>query len=130
MSYRNPTQHIDRSLGRDVQQLQNTITSSFKAFGESYAKAQKEAAKTIKAETERRTKLVTDLEAKKLTLKKGFSDLKANNNSYDFQKILGKELDVYNEYATSIINKTITDPKEIARRKHRMAEIEALAVLL
>ena len=130
MSYRNPTQHIDRSLGRDVQQLQNTITSSFKAFGESYAKAQKEAAKTIKAETERRTKLVTDLEAKKLTLKKGFSDLKANNNSYDFQKILGKELDVYNEYATSIINKTITDPKEIARRKHRMAEIEALPTTL
>ena len=130
MSYRNPTQHIDRSLGRDVQQLQNTITSSFKAFGESYAKAQKEAAKTIKAETERRTKLVTDLEAKKLTLKKGFSALKANNNSYDFQKILGNELDVYNEYATSIINKTITDPKEIARRKHRMAEIEALPTTL
>lgn len=130
MSYRNPTQHIDRSLGRDVQQLQNTITSSFNAFGESYAKAQKEAAKTIKAETERRTKLVTDLESQKLTLKKGFSALKANNNSYDFQKILGKQLDVYNEYATSIINKTITDPKEIARRKHRMAEIEALPTTL
>lgn len=130
MSYRNPTQHIDRSLGRDVQQLQNTITSSFRAFGESYAKAQKEAAKNIKAETDRRTKLVTDLEAKKLTLNKGFSALKANNNSYDFQKILGNELDVYNEYATSIINKTITDPKEIARRKHRMAEIEALPTTL
>ena len=127
MSYRNPTQHIDRSLGRDVQQLQNTITSSFRAFGESYAKAQKEAAKTIKAETDRRTKLVTDLESKNLTLKKGFSGLKENNNSYDFQKILGSELDVYNEYATSIINKTISDPKEIAKRKHRMAEIEGLA---
>ena len=130
MSYRNPTQHIDRSLGRDVQQLQNTITSSFRAFGESYAKAQKEAAKTIKAETDRRTKLVTDLESKNLTLKKGFSGLKENNNSYDFQKILGNELDVYNEYATSLINKTISDPKEIAKRKHRMAEIEGIAGLI
>jgi hypothetical protein len=126
MSYRNPTQYIDRSLGKDVQQLQNTITSSFRSFGESYAKRQKEAAAIIKKETARRTKLTTDLEAKKLTLNKGFADLKENNNSYDFQKILGNELKVYNEYATSLINNTIDDPKEIARRKHRMAEIEGL----
>jgi hypothetical protein len=126
MSYRNPTQYIDRSLGKDVQQLQNTITSSFRSFGESYAKRQKEAAKEIKIETARRKKLTTDLEAKKLTLNKGFADLKENNNSYDFQKILGNELKVYNEYATSLINNTIDDPKEIARRKHRMAEIEGL----
>jgi hypothetical protein len=124
MSYRNPTQYIDRSLGKDVQQLQNTITSSFRSFGESYAKRQKEAAAIVKKETARRTKLTTDLEAKKLTLNKGFADLKENNNSYDFQKILGNELKVYNEYATSLINNTIDDPKEIARRKHRMAEIE------
>lgn len=126
MSYRNPTQYIDRSLGKDVQQLQNTITSSFRSFGESYAKRQKEAATIIKKETARRKKLTTDLEAKKLTLNKGFADLKENNNSYDFQKILGNELKVYNEYATSLINNTIDDPKEIARRKHRMAEIEGL----
>jgi hypothetical protein len=126
MSYRNPTQYIDRSLGKDVQQLQNTITSSFRSFGESYAKRQKEAAAIVKKETARRTKLTTDLEAKKLTLNKGFADLKENNNSYDFQKILGNELKVYNEYATSLINNTIDDPKEIARRKHRMAEIEGL----
>ena len=126
MSYRNPTQYIDRSLGKDVQQLQNTITSSFRSFGESYAKRQKETAAIIKKETARRKKLTTDLEAKKLTLNKGFADLKENNNSYDFQKILGNELKVYNEYATSLINNTIDDPKEIARRKHRMAEIEGL----
>ena len=126
MSYRNPTQYIDRSLGKDVQQLQSTITSSFRSFGESYAKSQKEAAAIIKKETARRKKLTTDLEAKKLTLNKGFADLKENNNSYDFQKILGNELKVYNEYATSLINNTIDDPKEIARRKHRMAEIEGL----
>ncbi len=126
MSYRNPTQYIDRSLGKDVQQLQSTITSSFRSFGESYAKSQKEAAAIIKKETARRKKLTTDLEAKNLTLNKGFADLKENNNSYDFQKILGNELKVYNEYATSLINNTIDDPKEIARRKHRMAEIEGL----
>ena len=127
MSYRNPTQYIDRSLGKDVQQLQNTITSSFRSFGESYAKRQKETAAIIKKETARRTKLTTDLEAKKLTLNKGFAGLKENNNSYDFQKILGNELKVYNEYATSLINNAVDDPKEIAKRKHRMIEIEGLA---
>ena len=126
MSYRNPTQYIDRSLGKDVQQLQNTITSSFRSFGESYAKRQKEAAAIIKKETARRTKLITDLEAKKLTLKKGFAGLKANNSPYNFSKTFENELEIYDEYATSLIYKTIDDPKEIARRKHRMAEIEGL----
>ena len=128
MSYRNPTQYIDRSLGKDVQQLQNTITSSFRSFGESYAKRQKEAAAIIKKETARRTKLITDLEAKKLTLKKGFAGLKANNSPYNFSKTFENELEIYDEYATSLIYKTIDDPKEIARRKHRMAEIEGLPV--
>jgi hypothetical protein len=130
MSYRNPTQYIDRSLGKDVQQLQDTITSSFRSFGESYAKRQKEAAAIIKKETARRTKLITDLEAKKLTLKKGFAGLKANNSPYNFSKTFENELEIYDEYATSLIYKTIDDPKEIARRKHRMAEIEGLPGLM
>ena len=130
MSYRNPTQYIDRSLGKDVQQLQNTITSSFRSFGESYAKRQKETAAGIKKETARRSKLITDLEAKKLTLKKGFAGLKANNSPYNFSKTFGNELEIYDEYATSLINNTIDDPKEIAKRKHRMAEIEGIAGLI
>ena len=130
MSYRNPTQYIDRSLGKDVQQLQNTITSSFRSFGESYAKRQKETAAIIKKETARRTKLTTDLEAKKLTLNKGFAGLKANNSPYDFSKTFENELKIYDEYATSLINNTIDDPKEIAKMKHRMAEIESLAGLV
>lgn len=130
MSYRNPTQYIDRSLGKDVQQLQSTITSSFRSFGESYAKRQKETAAIIKKETARRTKLTTDLEAKKLTLNKGFAGLKANNNPYDFSKTFENELEIYDKYATSLINNTIDDPKEIAKMKHRMAEIESLAGLV
>ncbi len=130
MSYRNPTQYIDRSLGKDVQQLQSTITSSFRSFGESYAKRQKETAAIIKKETARRTKLTTDLEAKKLTLNKGFAGLKANNSPYNFSKTFENELEIYDEYATSLINNTIDDPKEIAKMKHRMAEIESLAGLV
>lgn len=127
MSYRNPTQYIDKSLGRDIQQLQSTITGVYRDFGKSYAKSQSEAAANVRRETARKTKIATDISARKLTMKKGLSELTAGNNSYDFNETFQDELKVYDEYSNALINNTIDDPSKIAMMKHRMKAFEEVS---
>jgi|14_taG_2_1085336.scaffolds.fasta_scaffold04774_1 hypothetical protein len=126
MSYRNPQQVVDTQSGQAFADLQKTISGTFAGVASAYKKEQDTEAARLKKIAEENKKAAQYYQRKEDQVTESLAKLSAKNPALNIGEEFTGIIDTYSDIMSMIQNGTITDPKEIAKKRAEAASILAI----